>query len=264
MKIEKVNLVYFSPIRSTGTILKAIASVFDAEIVEHDYTYKIKSQDVPSFGQNELVIVGSPVYGGRLPEAAEPFFKKLKGHKTPVVPVVVFGNRDFEDALLELSDYLKENDFNVVSAGAFVAEHSFGSEIAGGRPDKEDINTAKSFGQEIIKKLESLVDISELAEIKVSGNFPYKDRGPAKEPWAPVTTDDCIMCGACVVVCPMGIINADNPKEITDFASCLHCCSCVQTCPVGAKIFTAEPFKKVKQFLIDNHSAVNKKAKLFL
>lgn len=263
MNIEKVNLVYFSPTKSTRTIVKSIASSFDAELVEYDYTYKIKSGDIISFNSNELVIVGSPVYGGRVPGPAEEFFKSLKGNGTPVIPIVVFGNRSFGDALLELSDYLKVNNFNVVSAGAFVAEHSFGAEIAGGRPDTEDIKVAKSFGIDVKKKLEKVIELSELAEIKVSGNYPYKERGAGAD-WGLVTTDDCDLCGDCVSACPMGIISPQNPKEITNPALCIHCCSCIKVCPKNAKMFTAEPFKKVKQFLIEACGSEYNRPKLFI
>ncbi|SMB92022.1 Flavodoxin [Desulfonispora thiosulfatigenes DSM 11270] len=264
MKIEKVNLVYFSPTKSTKKIVNSIAASFNTEIVDYDYTHKINSKDVPSFGSNELVIIGSPVYGGRVAGVAESFFKSLKGNNTPVVPVVVYGNRDFEDALLELSDYLKENNFKMIGAGAFVAEHSYGREIAGGRPDTEDINIAKLLGEEIKKRLESVTDLSEIQEIKVSGNHPYKERPPVGEPWAPITTDDCTECGICVSACPMAIVSPKNPREITNSQLCIHCCSCIKACPYDAKLFTAEPYKKIKQFLLDNCSSVNKKPKLFI
>ena len=65
--------------------------------------------------------------------------RMFKGNATPVIPVVVYGNRDYEDALKELSDALSAQGFVPVSAGAFIGEHSYSRKdmpIAAGRPDK--------------------------------------------------------------------------------------------------------------------------------
>lgn len=264
MKINKVNLVYFSPTQTTQKILKSIASAFDAEIIDHDYTLKLGKEELPFFESDELVILGAPVYGGRIPKVTESLFKNIKGNNTPVIPVVVYGNRDFDDALLELCDYAQENNCKAISAGAFIAEHSFGSEIAGGRPNEEDLSLAKSFGEQVKIKLENVANINQLPEIIVSGNRPYKERGPASEAWCPETTEDCNACGICVNTCPMGIINPENPKEITNPAMCIHCCSCVKKCPKGAKQFTADVYFKVKNFLIENCGSVHKEPKLFV
>lgn len=253
MKFRKVNLVYFSPTQTTKKIVEAVASAFGVETVAHDTTLAIGKLEVPTFAADELVIVGAPVYGGRLPAVVEGFYKSLKGNGTPVIPVVVYGNRDFEDALLELCDYLTAGGFSVVSAGAFVAEHSFGPEIAGGRPDAADLAKAKAFGGDAMAKLEAVGAAAELAPVEVSGNHPYKERGPAGG-MAPETTDACNKCGICVKNCPMGIIDPEDPKKI-DASKCLKCCSCIKKCPMKAKEFTNEKFLGIKNMLATNFSA---------
>ena len=82
------------------------------------------------------------MYGGRLPADAVKRLSNLKGHNTPAVIVVVYGNREYEDALLELNDLAIEAGFKPVAAGAFIGEHSYSnkdSPIAHGRPDEKDI-----------------------------------------------------------------------------------------------------------------------------
>lgn len=39
--------------------------------------------------------------------------------------MVTYGNRSFDNSLAELCAILEENDFNLVGAGAFVAQHAF-------------------------------------------------------------------------------------------------------------------------------------------
>ena len=51
---------------------------------------------------NVLSIIGVPVYGGRVPVEAISRLQRLKANNTPAVIVVVYGNRDYNDAILEL------------------------------------------------------------------------------------------------------------------------------------------------------------------
>lgn len=41
------------------------------------------------------------------------------------IPIVLFGNRNYDDALIELRNLLEEDGFNTIAAGAFVGEHAF-------------------------------------------------------------------------------------------------------------------------------------------
>ena len=104
--------------------------------------------NVSSFS-DELVLLGAPVYGGRLPIEAIIRLKQLKASKTLAVPIVVYGNREFEDALLELKNLAIELGFYPIAGGAFIGEHSFATKdlpIANGRPDSLDVQQAMEFG----------------------------------------------------------------------------------------------------------------------
>ena len=67
-----------------------------------------------SFSAGELVVLGVPVYGGRIPALAAERMAQLKGQQTPVIILVTYGNRDYEDALLELKTILEQQQFVVV------------------------------------------------------------------------------------------------------------------------------------------------------
>ena len=164
MEITRVNLVYFSPTQTTRKTLRAMASAFSVEVKEYDVTTN-REIEIPVFGADELVIAGVPVYGGRIPLLVEPFFQGLKANGTPAAVVGVYGNRHYDDAVLELADYLREDGFVVCAGAACLAEHSFGHEIATGRPDAEDLAKAKEFGEALRKKLEAAEDAGKRATV---------------------------------------------------------------------------------------------------
>ncbi len=86
--------------------------LFAPESVEkHDIT-KSASKEVIHLSENDLLIVGMPVYAGRIPAIAIDALNKFKGNKTPAVIVCVYGNRDYDDALLELKDIVQNNGFS--------------------------------------------------------------------------------------------------------------------------------------------------------
>lgn len=121
MKINQVKLIYFSPTGTTQKVLESIAEGINVDDVEHiDLTLpEGAKQTIPSFS-DELVIIGAPVYGGRLPVDVINRFKQLKANKTLAILIVVYGNREFEDALLELKNLAIELGFTPVAGGAFI------------------------------------------------------------------------------------------------------------------------------------------------
>ncbi len=47
-------------------------------------------------------------------------------------------------------------------------------------------------------------------------------------------SDQCIACGACEGVCPVGAISMGDGKFEIDREKCISCGSCASICPVGA------------------------------
>ena len=266
MQVSNTVTAYFSPTGTTQKIINAIAKGINADQVKTiDLTLPDgASQETPHLN-DELVIIGAPVYAGRLPGEAVKRISNLKGNSTPAVLIVLYGNREFEDALIELKDIAVENGFIPVAGAAFIGEHSYTSPetpIAVGRPDADDLAKAEEFGKEIIKKLSSIEDIKNEAPVEVPGNKPYKDGLPPSDDCAKTKMDLCTQCGTCVTLCPTGAI-ADDGAYTTDPALCILCCACVKGCPEDARYMDSERVKKAAKWLSENF-ATPKKPEIFI
>jgi ferredoxin len=240
MKIDAVKLIYFSPTRTTKTTLMAIAEGLGADSTEHiDLTsVEVESREIGKV-RDELVVIGTPVYGGRVPLSAVKRLQRLKGGSGPAVIVVVYGNRAYEDALLELKTIVTEAGFTPVAAAAFVGEHSLASEstpIAGGRPDTQDLFKAKEFGMAVRENMERMRVLPVLYALKTPGNFPYKERSKPSGATPVTRAGVCVACGKCLALCPTGAITMEENGAVSDGTKCILCCACVKDCMEKARV----------------------------
>lgn len=116
----KVTALYFSATYTTKRVVEAVAAQLSNDIVSYDITND-KATDEVTIPAGELLVVGVPVYAGRVPAMAVERLSRFKGEQAPAVVVAVYGNRHYDDAVLELHDIMSECGFRIVSAGAFVA-----------------------------------------------------------------------------------------------------------------------------------------------
>jgi len=131
-----------------------------------------------------------------------------------------------------MKDIATENGFLPIGASAIVTEHSVIRSIAAGRPDAKDRVFIEEFYSEVKKKILAINPDKIFAELTVPGNKPY--RKYIKLPMAPVATASCIACGLCVKRCPVGAIDAWNPRK-TDKNLCIGCMRCVRVCSQMAR-----------------------------
>ena len=265
MNIKTVSTLFFSPTHTTRTVVKNIAKGMDCEVAlsVNITRQEVRDQAAPKL-PGDLVIIGVPVYGGRVPKIAAEYLNTLEGSGIPAVVVAVYGNREFEDALLELKDTAVRTGFIPVAGAAFIGEHSFSHDthpIAPGRPDSSDRETARNFGRTIARALAPVEGPGSIGALEVPGNSPYKDL-----PALPVipfieVLEDCDECNTCAVICPVQAIDAENGFE-TDDALCIRCCACIKVCPRKARQMTDSPLKE-KAVILHRNCSEPKAPELF-
>lgn len=252
---NKCDLIYFSPTATTRMVLQEIARGMGYDINNRvDITLpSIRKQPPPELGPGP-VLIGAPVYAGRVAEDATAYFKTLKARGVPAVPVVLYGNREYEDALLELKNICDDIGCVPIAGGAFIGEHSYSSArfpIAQNRPDTEDLKKAFEFGKKIADALEEPDLEKTWGSLNVPGSFPYRDgMGSSAVSFIDVT-DDCDECGICASVCPKDAIDEDNLFG-TDAALCIYCCSCIKACPRSARQMQEGSMKDKADWLHEN------------
>jgi len=251
LNIEKWIVAYFSPTGGTKKVADAIAAGFDTPIVEMDLT---KVDGAAALGENDALMVVLPVFAGRVPQISLERLSALRGNGRKAVAVVVYGNREFDDALLETKDALEAGGFRVVAAAAFIAEHSIARSIASGRPDAEDEVLCRQFAADVMAKADDALPV------QVPGNTPYKELKPSV--FHPAAGENCVKCGICAEQCPVGAIPLDDPSQTLGDV-CINCMRCVEACPVSSRALPAPFLAGVTQMLSEK-AAGYKKPVVFL
>jgi len=257
MNINSAKLIYFSPTKTTKKVVENIAQGIEVDTV-HQLDLTMPETRTQEFEElhDELAIIGTPVYAGRVPIDAVHRLQRLKANGTPAVVIVLYGNREYEDALLELKDLAVEAGFKPVAGGAFIGEHSFANEttpIANGRPDTEDLRKAKEFGKMIRKRMRVIHALDDMPPLQVPGNFPYKERGKLSKA-SPITQKTlCTTCETCAKVCPTAAITV-NDTVVTDPNACILCCACVKNCPTQARVMEEPRIEQIAKWLSTNYS----------
>lgn len=237
--MNRIISIFFSATDTTRRCVSEIAGAISPSKSEDYNLADNLHPDFPTFSSSDVVIFGSPVYGGRLPSFFADSLKDIKGNGATAVAVVVFGNRDYDDALLELCDLLKAHGFRIAGAGAFIGTHSIFPAVGTGRPDASDIEALQEFGHALAGVIES----GEFKDIDVKGRRPY--RKPAGVPLHPATDPAlCKKCGACIKHCPVGAIDPANPFA-TDNSVCLSCGRCIHVCPGHARRYSGLTYKVI-------------------
>lgn len=184
---------------------------------------------------DDTAVIAVPSYGGRVPATAAERLGKLKANGAKCVLLCVYGNRAFEDTLIELEDTAVSAGFCPVAAIGAIAEHSVARLVAAGRPDELDRSELQAFAERIAEKLRE--PYSE--PVAVPGNRPYKEKKPGKGRAPKVNKEKCIECGVCAGRCPVRAIDFHD-VSVTDADKCISCMRCISVCPVGARDMTPE------------------------
>ena len=254
MIVKKVYAVYYS---DTGTtqkiasfIAENVAKKLNVECEKYNYSLPKRREKVLEFKENDLVICGTPTYAGRVPNIMLPYLKNnIKGNGALAIPVVLFGNRNFDDALIELRNILEDNGFHTIAGAGFVGEHAFSYTLGANRPDEKDMQIASDFVEKIVEKIRTVENIP-AEPIKVRGNEPIRPYYTPRDRHEhaidilkvkpKVNLSKCTDCKICAHVCPMGSIDFNDVSKYVGI--CTKCGACIKKCPEKCRYYDDEGY----------------------
>lgn len=222
--------IIFSPTGGTEKAAHIISGCWGGEVEQIDLSDAKADFSKCSIDSADMVLIAMPSFGGRAPAVAIERLKQIQGNGAKCTLVCVYGNRAYEDTLVEMEDAARACGFQVIAAIAAVAEHSIVRQYAAGRPDEQDEKELKEFARKILEK--SRGGAASFTDPQIPGNRPYKKAGGAG--LVPKGDHRCNGCGLCAEKCPVQAINRENLRE-THGRKCISCMRCVAVCPQSAR-----------------------------
>lgn len=225
-----VTQIVFSPTGGTQKVTDIITAEWGVPVEKVDLSDPKTDFAAITLDKDTIAVIAVPSFGGRVPALAAERLEKIHGNGAMCLVVCVYGNRAYEDTLVELNDTAIKSGFQVIAGIAAIAEHSIMHQYAAGRPDEKDTSELRDFAKKILAKINDKP--FDVPAFKIPGNHPYKKAGGAG--LVPKADHKCNMCGICAEKCPAQAINKDNPKE-TNSKKCISCMRCVSICPQSAR-----------------------------
>ena len=258
MNYNHIRGIIFSPTGGTKKIVNYIgqrlSQKWDIPYLPTPYTLPTERDGWKPIQQDELVVWGSPVYAGRIPNKTLDFVKQyIKGYGNQTVIVSVYGGRNFDDALAEMCGIAEAGGLTPIAATAVVSRHVFSDTLSHDRPNTEDLHEIDSFCEHICFDHHNCLNIP-------GNKNPQHYYQPLKEDLTPakflkalplIDKTKCTQCGKCCHCCPTGIIQKTESIHIEGI--CIKCQACTTLCPTNAIAFHDPDFLSHVKMLEQNY-----------
>ena len=254
----KYAQLIFSPTGGTKKVADAITGKWYKNVETVDLTDASADFIKLQMQKGDLVLIAVPSYGGRVPDLAVKRLAQVQGGGACCVLVCVYGNRAYEDTLIELYDAAQKSGFYTLAAVAAIAEHSIIHQYAANRPDQQDIENLHDISAKILARFHD--NPTGETEIKIPGSRPYRKSGGVG--LAPKAKKNCVECGLCAANCPAQAISRTALRS-ADPEKCISCMRCVVQCPHSARGVN-ELMVSAAALALKKACSVRKECELFL
>ena len=243
----KLYEIVFSPTGGTKKVSDILCGPWqEAGYEKETIDLTDRKQDFSRYRMEEedVCLVSVPSFGGRVPDIAAKRIAQIQGNTALAVAVTVYGNREYDDTLLEQQEILEQAGFRCAAAVAAVAEHSIMRQFAAGRPNAEDEKQLRDFSEKIRAAFEQMKKGGPVKKLQLPGNRPYRVYNGV--PFKPTGDETCTACGVCADSCPVGAIPKSAPAGV-DEKVCISCMRCIGVCPAHARHIDAKMVEALAQ-----------------
>ena len=116
----KIHEFCFSPTGGTKRAAAILSQAMADETVSVDLTARSVDFSRISLTDGDVALIAVPSYSGGVPAVAAERLEAIHGNGARAILLCVYGNRAYEDTLVELEDAAKQAGFRVIAAVAAI------------------------------------------------------------------------------------------------------------------------------------------------